>query len=621
MKSSVGLPMTKAMNEDVILNPTVQSRRICEKPQSEEPQERGPGTLIADRYRLVEVLGCGGMGEVWRAVQIDLDQEVALKLLRDCPQTNVAHEELRGRFRHEARLLASLNDERIVQYLDHGETADGTLFIAMEMLNGQTLESYLKTSDRLTWREVLDLIDEISLGLQSAHEQGLIHRDLKPGNIFLTQTESGPFIRILDFGIAKTLDAGEPEGAPRTRTGMFIGSPHYMAPEQFEGRPQTTTDLYALGIIAWECLVGRRPFEGTTASVAGKHLMQQAPELPLELAIPEEFAMLVMSLLEKDPTHRPQSVRKLRIRINHLRDDLRLPPPTTVNQRRNILLAAFFSTIVGGLAGWPSTIDHLQWLSQQAFSFVVPPTPAVPTGMVEVPAGAFFKGCSPASDPSCKDKSPVGHSIKVAAFAIDSLEVTVERYTQCVEEGACSPEGLQTPAIDGQPNQAYAEHCNWGKPGRTNHPINCITWYQAAQYCEAMGARLPTEVEWEKAARGVDARRFPWGNQIFQHREANIADRTARKKFRWNFAARNYTDLRPSTGPAGEIPGGASPYGALDMVGNVWEWTSTQPQKSYRVFRGASFMEGPESARVTSRAIGHVTTRSVNIGFRCAAPL
>ena len=547
------------------------------------------------------------MGEVWRAIQIDSGDEVALKLLKDSELTSSQQDDLRARFRHEAQLLASLDDPRIVQYLDHGETDGGTLFIAMEMLRGLTLRDHLRRHKRMSSREVLELMAEVARGLKPAHERGLIHRDLKPGNIFVTDGEQGPKIRILDFGIAKTLDRGQSDGAPRTQTGMFIGSPHYMAPEQFDGRPCLATDLYALGVIAWECLAGRRPFEGSSASVAGKHLIHEAPDLPEDLKVPEEMEDVVSWLLKKKPADRPKSVQQLLKCIDGIELDRPAPRPSGPPRSRAALGWAVLA--MAGALGLAGAL----WVQ-----FHRPPTEAMPVGMVEVPSGPFFMGCSPASDPGCDGRSPPGYSVSLPAFAIGEREVTVEEYAACVAEGVCSSEHLHEPQVDGRSVSDQAVHCNWGKEGRSDHPINCVTWYEAAQYCNFMGGRLPTEAEWEKAARGVDARRFPWGNEDFRYREANVADRTARKKFRWSFASRKYSDLRATTGPAGEIVAGASPYGALDMVGNVWEWTSTVHGGEQRVFRGASFLEAPEAARVTSRAIGSASARGINVGFRCA---
>ncbi|MEL6190174.1 MAG: SUMF1/EgtB/PvdO family nonheme iron enzyme [Myxococcota bacterium] len=211
----------------------------------------------------------------------------------------------------------------------------------------------------------------------------------------------------------------------------------------------------------------------------------------------------------------------------------------------------------------------------------------------------------------------------MASFAIDNVEVYVARYEACVRAGACTDEGLDGRATRAGTPAQLGEHCNWGKEGRSTHPINCVSWHQATAYCAFREARLPTEAEWERAARGTDARRFPWGHEVPVDRKANLLDRTAYRKHGWKAGNILYSDLRPTTGPVGEIPAGKSPVGALDMVGNVWEWTAPEAESpsDRRVFRGASFMEPPKSARVTSRSIESADHRGAYLGFRCAKSL
>jgi formylglycine-generating enzyme len=225
-------------------------------------------------------------------------------------------------------------------------------------------------------------------------------------------------------------------------------------------------------------------------------------------------------------------------------------------------------------------------------------------GMVLVPSGAFQRGCNTAVDSECaSDESPY-KTITLSAFKIDKTEVTVSAYKACVNAGECSA-----------PNTGNS--CNWNVSGREDHPINCVDWAQANAYCAWAGKRLPTEAEWEKAARGTEGRKYPWRNSAIDCTKANRLGCVG------------------STTSVGDYPSGASPDGALDMAGNVWEWVTdwydsgyyatsptTDPEGPssgrYRVLRGGSWGTGPAYARASSRAWDYPGNRLVLSGFRCA---
>ncbi|MGE0822245.1 MAG: formylglycine-generating enzyme family protein [Candidatus Binatia bacterium] len=221
------------------------------------------------------------------------------------------------------------------------------------------------------------------------------------------------------------------------------------------------------------------------------------------------------------------------------------------------------------------------------------PLPEIKGEMVAVPAGDFFMGCNEKVDNECFDNEKPGRTVNLPAFAIDKTEVTVAAYRQCVEGKECSEEGLER----------YGS-CNWGKEGRENHPINCVDWNQAGAFCQWAGKRLPTEAEWEKAARGTDGRKYPWGDE-WDGRKANV---------------NGTEDGYEQTAPVSSFPTGASPYGALDMAGNVWEWTADwyDKEKKYRSLRGGSWTAHPQYARASDRSRNEPGFRNVDIGLRCA---
>jgi formylglycine-generating enzyme required for sulfatase activity len=252
-----------------------------------------------------------------------------------------------------------------------------------------------------------------------------------------------------------------------------------------------------------------------------------------------------------------------------------------------------------------------------------PPKPAAPNEqvreMVSVPGGPFFMGCNKAVDTECNDQDGLGRTVEVGAFSIDKTEVTVAAYARCRKAERCSSSGLKMPFFEEQDQPEYAEFCNWQKAGRENHPINCLNWDQAAAFCKWAGKRLPTEAEWEKAARGADARKYPWGNAAYGSggRVANIADETAKRRYpQWSIAA-GYDDGVVGTAEVGSFPAGAAPTGALDMIGNVFEWTADSFAEG-RAVRGGSWDAGPSGARASSRSWVGAANRNANVGFRCA---
>ena len=235
-------------------------------------------------------------------------------------------------------------------------------------------------------------------------------------------------------------------------------------------------------------------------------------------------------------------------------------------------------------------------------------TPRTSKGMVQVPGGRFFMGCNEKVDDECDDDEKPGRTVSVKTFFIDRTEVTVEAYAECVRAGECSDYHLtgiewKDMGID----FIKSEYCNWGKRGREKHPINCVDWNQASKFCAWKGKRLPTEAEWEKAARGTDGQKYPWGNQKVSCRYAVIDDGG-------NGCGRD------STWPVGSKLAGKSPYGALDMVGNVWEWTDSwwdESERKNRVIRGGSWCYRPARARASFRGRRTPGPRDSNVGFRC----
>lgn len=219
------------------------------------------GRELAGRYRLVSLLGQGGMGSVWKAEHLSLGSDVAVKLIDPAIAQN---EQARERFVREARAAAKLRSPHVVQILDYGVDGD-VPFIVMEMLRGESLADRLDRLGRLSFEDTARIMSEVARALTRAHEAGVIHRDLKPDNIFLNENDDTEVAKVLDFGVAR-IEQFSVENAGMTSTGAVLGTPYYMSPEQAEGSKQMDhrTDIWAMAVMTYECIVGVRPFSGET---------------------------------------------------------------------------------------------------------------------------------------------------------------------------------------------------------------------------------------------------------------------------------------------------------------------------------------------------------------------
>ena len=241
-------------------------------------------------------------------------------------------------------------------------------------------------------------------------------------------------------------------------------------------------------------------------------------------------------------------------------------------------------------------------------------------GMVQVPAGEFLMGCNAKVDTDCAEKNsgaPPAKKVFVDTFRIDRTEVTVKAYAACVKDGACT----QPNGYSDKP-KSNDKYCNWGAKGRDQHPINCIDWRQASNFCKWKKLRLPTGAEWEKAARGTDGRTYPWGNNGYDATPvANIADKSRVWSGPYKKTPIAYDDGYDGTAPVGSFPAGKSPYGADDMIGNVAEWTSDKPPHGggNRMARGGSWIYGPKANKAASNTQFGSYIRSPYFGFRCAS--
>ena len=350
------------------------------------------GVALGGRYRLVSRIAVGGMGEVWKGHDEALARDVAVKVLREEFAGDAGFLE---RFRTEARNCAQLSHPNIAQLYDYGEQ-DGSGFLVMELVLGEPMSDLLDRQPQLPTRRLLPVLSETARALHAAHVAGVVHRDVKPGNILLARSGR---VKITDFGISTT--GGQ---VPMTASGMVMGTAQYLSPEQAIGKAATpASDIYSLGIVAYEALAGNRPFTGATAvDIAVAHVNKPVPPLPGD--VDPDLAELVLRMLAKEPEERPRSAASLA----RVLDDMlaRTPPsgvPTTFG--RHARAVDVLDSLDGGegqsTAGASRTVARerrvLPATGAQELPPVAPPTPgphATPAGgtrpVPTVPATGSF---------------------------------------------------------------------------------------------------------------------------------------------------------------------------------------------------------------------------------------
>ncbi len=562
------------------------------------------------KYELEEFLG-GGMSHVYRARDTLIGGTVALKILSEAANRDP---DARARFLREARMARNVSHENIVAIYDFGEE-QGRPYMVMEFLRGETLRSAIEHGRTGDLASRLRIAIQIARAMECIHAQGIIHRDIKPDNINL-----GPDgkVKLMDFGIAKT------EDMTITRAGFTLGTPHYMAPEQVMGQKLTPqVDIYAFGILLFELMTGVKPIKADTVERIFYEILRKPLDLtPMRmLGLPAALCDLVTRCTAKSPAERPQSFTAVREELERILERVEHPSAASVLAQAVMGLRCLAGSLgrkagagMRKVAAAPSAVPARTWMIAGAVVLAaaviaaavalwparrqatpqpktLAPVLQTSTGeMVLIPAGEFLFG-------------PDKRRIRLPAFYIDRTEVTYGAYMQF-----CRAKGLPAPA-------GYSE-------ARSNYPVAEITIREAREFAAWANKRLPTPEEWEKAARGTDGRTFPWGEQADPER-ANVSDNAAL--------------MVHATMPAVSFRGGASPFGILNMVGNVAEYTEQrvtptpeavarfakllqpppgQDEEWYAV-RGGSWTTKLAEAAITSFMAIPARWRDPTIGFRC----
>ena len=319
------------------------------------------GVTFGGRYELSSRIAVGGMGEVWRASDSIIGRSVAIKILKDEYMGDPGFLE---RFRAEARHAALVNHEGIANVFDYGEE-QGSAYIVMELVPGEPLSAIIEREGRLPADRVLGIVAQTATALQAAHDAGLVHRDIKPGSLLITPEGR---VKITDFGIARIADQ-----VPLTATGQVMGTVQYLAPEQASGHTATpATDIYSLGIVAYETIAGKRPFTGESQVAIAMAQINDAPP-PLPDDVPEPVQRLVMACLAKDPQDRPTTAA-------------RLAQAAAALHRGNVALATSYVPQLGGAEATAATVAMPATTAGDAATTMLPRTAALPAApQVESP--------------------------------------------------------------------------------------------------------------------------------------------------------------------------------------------------------------------------------------------
>jgi formylglycine-generating enzyme required for sulfatase activity/predicted Ser/Thr protein kinase len=630
-----------------------------------------PNTILRDRYRIIHQLGHGGMGAVYQAMDENLSCVVAVK------ETFAITDEQRRAFRREAELLANLTHPTLPRVTDHFTHGEGQ-FLVMQFIAGHDLAELLELREQpFAVAKVIEWADQLLDALEELHSSNpaIVHRDIKPANLKVTPKGK---ILLLDFGLAKGT-AGQMSTADVDSRGKSIYgyTPNYAPLEQMRGGgTDPRSDLYSLAATMWTLLTGQIPPDALSR-VAEKEdgnpdPLRAAHELNPQ--VPTHLSDLLGRAMSLNRNQRPATAAEMRNALRDMRqaefehatlplkrpnalESTSLPPTPPVERtikapepasqsspsnaqvltmrvdsppavpswqggaaastansfggeseapRKGWKPAAFFVAgvlvlgIAIGLMVWRpwakgQQADGAKKTNQQAGGAATS-DPNAPAGMAYVPGGELMTG----RDDGDEYERPA-HKVTVKPYFVDINEVTRQRYQDFVNKT-----GHTAPA-------------NWKSKtfpaGTGQQPVTDVTWDDANAYAKWAGKRLPTEEEWEFAARGTDGRRYPWGND-------------------WQTGKANADNASKSLVEVGSYQG-ASPYGVMDMVGNAWEWTATKlvaypggqlskPMTGdVRVIRGGSYTESKDEATTTYRR-GYPARGNydyANTGFRCAKDL
>jgi formylglycine-generating enzyme required for sulfatase activity/predicted Ser/Thr protein kinase len=545
------------------------------------------------KYMIREKLGRGGKGVVFKVLNTLEESTKAIKMvppsISDSP---LAFKDLK----QELKIAARIIHPNVVK-VQGLEEYDGHFFIVMEYIEGKNLEQLLAESKsrKINETEVMDIMQKIAHGLLEIHKRNVIHRDIKPANIMVTP---GGQVKILDFGISYQVTKSMTELLGEHQ---WIGTWPYMAPEQLStryGRENIQVDIWGFGVTLYQLLSGELPF-------TNKDQIKDIDEKPYELeGVSGETRNIVMKCLEKDKKKRFKNMAEILAALQAISNSTKKPAKEKKIEPGDHESQLGPNTnkveILPGRSEAFPEVRGAKWVydNEKGFKEADYDDGII---MVYIPSGKFTMG----SKDNSTEKPP--HSVYLDGYWIGKYKVTAAQYKAFISETG---------------HQALPSYVSKYSP-KDNHPVIGGSWEDATAYCKWLSGKLgvrfnfklPTEAQWEKAARGIDGREYPWGNNKPDETLANFASKVGK------------------TAPVGSCPIGASPFGLLDMAGNVWEWCrdwfdenyyQSSPDKnptgpksgSSRVVRGGSWGSVAGYLRCANRFVAGPSYRGYVVGFR-----
>ena len=544
------------------------------------------GTRLG-HYEVIELLGVGGMGEVYRARDTRLGRDVAVKVL---PRALAAHPRALKRLEREARTVAALSHPNIVAIHDF-QLEGGTAYAVMELLVGESLRARLAAGP-LPVRTTLECAGQVVAGLRAAHEKGIVHRDLKPENLFVTAEGA---VKILDFGIAKQspidpLPGDGPLEPAATHPGQVLGTVGYMSPEQVRAAPvDARADMFSFGAVLAEMLSGQRPFHRDSGAETLAAILRDPPAgLDEAEEVFPTLARIARRCLEKRPEDRYDSTADLAIAIEAV--PWREATSGGRRRRRWMLFTAAALALLGAALSRGAWLRYARRPPAPAPAILgsgplpVAHSPLDGAEYVEVPAGGFTMGCTPAADNQLRAGTAYLEGCGASSWALPPRRIAMGRAYWIMRTEVTAGQF----AVFARAEKRAMPDPPVFNPGwqRAEHPIVNVTWFDARDYCAWEGGRLPSDAEWERAARASQDWAFAWGPSerplVDSRPRANVRDESYEKKYGLiedqghtiAYRANGYDDGYPDTSPVMAFP--PNDFGLFDMGGNVAEWVQDE---------------------------------------------
>jgi len=507
------------------------------------------------RYQIKEFLGRGGYADVYRAEDTVLDRTVALKVLQS---GRISDSSAFARFIQEARVGAKLQHPHIAWVWDIGDS-DGFYYIAMRYVDGVALNKKLKEST-YEWEAAKTVFSQLASGLQFAHDNGFIHRDIKPQNILIGEEDGAV---LTDFGLVKAMASS----IVSTQTNAIVGTPDYIAPEIWEEAPaSTTSDQYSLACVFLEVLTGQSFFSASNSPAIMRKHFKPRDFSNLGVSVPDEFLVVLDKALDPDPAERFNSIMEMAEAIEKI-EILDADAEDSLDQS-------------AGREIVPEDEDIETPIEVVTEQPIVTQKADIPVDLewIDIKPGIFKIG-------------PKKQAAKIKySFQISKYPITNAQYKVFLDAN---------PEIS--PPDYWDHHHRIYPPTLEFHPVVMVSREDALGYCKWAGCRLPTRVEWERVARSTDGRVFPWGN-----------------KWRAGSFCNSHEAGIQQTTSVISYPTGATPEGAWDLCGNVWEWTMTTEEQDRDLYFlcGGSFLHEIEMIKAYSTIKNRSSFKYPTIGFR-----